>query len=288
MNDLFFFLLPRSHFFDHNRELHQEQLPHLRLFIRLKLALSSDSTIMAILQEYLLSVCDLCGQTCSSKTAKDKHAEFCVLRHTTLCLYYGEPLSSDIFLAKFGFEKNQEIIIDHLNNQLANIAEKIRTTEIAPNLASKVIGELDIAQRENFKRLLSESTVADLIVHEPVHSTTSESVSREETNQTGVVPSREALDELLGGSETEGATSPAELEMPESKKKKKNKAALRYKVTKKGKLWLRKVDIKRQNFAMLSSSDEEEEEKEEEEEEEEAGEDEGKKENNHNNSSYLW
>ena len=186
------------------------------------------------------------------------------MRHQTLSLYYAEPISNEIFEHKFGFEKNREAVLDHLTNQLANIAEKIRTTDCAPTIASQALNELHNVERNSFKELLEESTSSDLISHEPVlcESTTI-------AIQNKVPPSKEALDEVFRPSD-DGVTSAAEQETVDNKRKKKAKTELLYSLSKSGKLWLQRSKQKRREYlASRGIWIEEEKEKEKEEEEEE-------------------
>ena len=184
---------------------------------------------MEVLSEYLLSVCDLCGQPFNTKTQRDRHMEICLNRHITLSLYYAEPLSHEIFEAKFGFEKNKDMILDHLTTQLAHIAERIRTTEMQPELADDVVEQIQQLEQNSFMKLLEEETSDSMISHPKTGAGTpsaNPSSRPLDENLAGssaepLSRSNENLDELFGKSDNESLTSTAKDKTKTEKEKRK-------------------------------------------------------------------
>ena len=145
--------------------MHQDVLPHLRVFSTLMEKFATDSRTVEKLKEYLLVVCTLCGKLTENKLKRDEHETTCLPRQISLCLYYGEAYSRDLFESKFIEERKAEYIGNHLINQLNLLADDLRECDFETAEKSAATVQLSAKKEQlTFRKVLNEETESDLLM----------------------------------------------------------------------------------------------------------------------------
>ena len=68
-------------------------------------------------------------------------------------MYYAEPLAPQVFRASYSQEKSNADDIDHLTNQIALLAEKIReSSKLKPEVAAKTLSTLAKMEKSSFNQ----------------------------------------------------------------------------------------------------------------------------------------
>ena len=116
-----------SHYEDHNKILHASTITHFRVLTKLREVFKDDSSMIKVIDKYLLTVCNFCKLLFPDKEARDTHTEkVCIPRNVSLCTYFGEPITPTPSFKTYstvGAEKQERVT--HLVQCLRNIAKYI-------------------------------------------------------------------------------------------------------------------------------------------------------------------